>query len=59
MSVIIPASNQSPALPRARLLFGLDATASRSATWALARELQGKMFREAAPIGKLDVSLIY
>jgi len=52
-------SGQSPALPRGRLLFGLDATASRSATWALARELQGKMFREAAPIGKLDVSLIY
>jgi hypothetical protein len=58
-SVIIPGSNRSPALPRGRLLFGLDATASRSATWAIARDLQGKMFREAAPIGKLDVQLVF
>ena len=58
-SIIIPTSNQSPALPRGRLLFGLDATASRSATWELARELQAKMFREAAPIGKLDVQLVF
>lgn len=50
---------QDLALPRGRLLFGLDATASRAATWAVARDLQAKMFRVAAPIGKLDVRLIY
>jgi hypothetical protein len=50
---------QDLALPRGRLLFGLDATASRAATWAVARDLQAKMFREAAPIGKLDVQLAF
>lgn len=49
----------SPALPRGRLLFGLDATASREETWAVACELQAKMFRETAPIGKLSVQLAF
>jgi hypothetical protein len=56
---VIHVSNQSPALPRGRLIFALDATASRQPTWDLARDLQAKMFREAAPIGKLDVQLVY
>jgi len=50
---------RSPALPRGRLMFALDATASRAPTWAIARELQAKMFREAAPIGYLHVQLVY
>jgi hypothetical protein len=50
---------QSPTLRRGRLLFGIDATGSRADTWALACELQANMFREAAPIGQLDVSLCY
>jgi hypothetical protein len=54
-----PASQTSLALPRGRLMFGLDATASREATWTIACELQAGMFREAAPIGKLDVQLVY
>jgi hypothetical protein len=41
------------------LMFAIDATASRAATWDIARELQAKMFRDAAPIGKLDVQLVY
>jgi len=49
----------SPALPRGRLIFAIDAMASREATWALARDLQAEMFRETAPIGKLDVQLVY
>ncbi len=57
-SVIIM-GGQSPALPRGRLIFALDATASRGPTWAVARDLQAKMFREAAPVGKLDVQLIF
>jgi len=52
-------SNRGPALPRGRLIFALDATASREPTWHLARDLQAKMFREAAPVGKLDVQLAY
>src|SRR5262249_26943997 len=35
------------------------ATGSRAPTWAIARDLQAKMFREAAPIGRLDVQLVY
>ena len=50
--------DRSPALPRGRLVFAVDATASREPTWAIAKELQAKMFREAAPIGKLDVQLV-
>jgi hypothetical protein len=51
--------DQTPALPRGRLIFALDATASRAPTWAIARELQAKMFREAAPIGRLDMQLVF
>jgi hypothetical protein len=58
-SVIIMGGEKNPALPRGRLIFALDATASREPSWAIARELQGKMFREAAPIGRLDVQLVF
>jgi hypothetical protein len=57
-SVIIM-GGRSPALPRGRLMFALDATASREPTWAIARDLQTKMFHEVAPVGKLDVQLVY
>jgi hypothetical protein len=50
--------NAPPALPRGRLIFALDATASRGETWALARERQADMFRKAAPIGRLEVKLV-
>jgi hypothetical protein len=43
---------------RPRLVFGLDATASREPTWAMARELQSEMFQEAAKIG-LNVQLVF
>ena len=44
---------------RGRLLFALDATASRQPTWDSACRLQADMFREAAAIGGLDVQLVY
>src|SRR5262245_33257573 len=44
---------------RARLVFALDATASREPTWDLAASLQASMFEEAARIGGLDVQLVY
>jgi len=47
------------AAPRAKLIFALDATMSRQATWDMAQELQGKMFDAAAKIGGLDVQLVY
>ena len=58
-SVIHMGNDQRVALPRGRLIFAVDATASREATWNIARDLQAKMFIEAAPIGKLDVQLAY
>jgi hypothetical protein len=42
-----------------RLIFALDATASRQPTWDAACTLQFEMFREAAAIGGLEVQLIY
>jgi hypothetical protein len=44
---------------RGRLIFALDATASRQETWDHAVKLQADMFREVAAIGKLDVQLVY
>ena len=41
-----------------RLIFALDATASRQATWDSAVQLQGEMFREAAAIGGLRLQLV-
>lgn len=51
----------APVVPdtRGRLLFALDATASRQPTWDIACRLQTDMFREAAAIGGLDVQLVY
>ena len=42
-----------------RLLFALDATASREATWDRACAIQGEMFRETAALGGLDVQMLY
>lgn len=44
---------------RGRLLFGLDATASRQPTWDLAAELQAGMFDAAAKLGGLDLQLCF
>jgi hypothetical protein len=42
-----------------RLIFSLDATASRQPTWDTACQLQAEMFREVASIGGLSVQLVY
>jgi hypothetical protein len=42
-----------------RLIFALDATASRQPTWDTACQLQAEMFREAATVGSLDLQLVY
>jgi len=44
---------------RGRLIFALDATMSRQATWDLAQSLQARMFQVAADLGGLDVQLVY
>jgi len=44
---------------RGRLIFGLDATASRQPTWDMACHLQAQMFDAVSAIGGLDVQLVY
>jgi hypothetical protein len=44
---------------RGRLLFAMDATASREPTWDSACQIQGDMFAETATLGGLDVQLAY
>lgn len=45
--------------PRGRLIFALDATASREPSWEQARTIQGEMFREAAALGGLEMRVCY
>jgi hypothetical protein len=58
-AVIHMPSGGAPALPRGKLIFGVNATMSRERTWIVARDLQAQMFREAAPIGQLALQLVY
>ncbi|MDX1527900.1 MAG: VWA domain-containing protein [Gammaproteobacteria bacterium] len=44
---------------RGRLIFAMDATASREPTWDAASHIQGQMFEETAALGGLDVKLVY
>ena len=44
---------------RGRLIFALDATASRQRTWDRAMALQNDMFINTRGIGELDVQLVY
>ena len=44
---------------RGRLIFALDATASREPAWDRACDVQASMFLEAERLGGLDVQLVY
>lgn len=48
-----------PAGRQGRLLFAMDATASREPSWDRACQLQGEMFSETATLGGLAVQLAY
>jgi hypothetical protein len=48
-----------PAGGRGRLVFALDATASRQPSWDRACRIQGEMFEATAALGGLDVKLVY
>ena len=45
--------------PRGRLIFALDATASRQPTWDRACQLQGDMFAAVAELGGLALQLVW
>jgi hypothetical protein len=62
IAAFVEAARQAPApiaSGRGRLIFALDATMSRQATWDLAQSLQARMFQVAADLGGLDVQLVY
>lgn len=44
---------------RGRLMFGMDATASRQPSWDSAARLQGEMFQVTRDLGGLDVQLAF
>ena len=44
---------------KGKLIFAMDATASREATWDHACQLQAEMFNETASLGGLDIQLCY
>lgn len=44
---------------RGRLIFALDATASRQPTWDRACHIQGEMFQETAALGGLALQLVW
>ena len=44
---------------RGRLIFAMDATASRGPTWDRACQIQGEMFAQTAALGGLDIQLCY
>ena len=48
-----------PVGERGRLIFAMDATASREPTWDQACQLQGDMFSTTAALGGLDIQLVY
>lgn len=54
-SVPVVSSTKKPG----RLLFGLDATASREASWDIARHIQADMFKTAASLGGLTMQVCH
>ncbi len=54
---------QAPAIhkpgERGRLIFAMDATASREPSWDRACHIQGEMFKETAALGGLEIQLVY
>ena len=48
-----------PSEAAGRLIFALDATASRQPSWDRAMHLQAEMFQEAAGVGDLAVQLVF
>ncbi len=48
-----------PTEGRGRLIFAMDATASREPTWDRACQIQGEMFRATDALGGLDVQLVF
>lgn len=59
LSTVRAMPKQAPTGRRGRLVFALDATASREPTWDRACHIQGEMFHQTAALGGLDVQLVF
>lgn len=59
LSTVRAMPKQGPAGRRGRLVFALDATASREPTWDRACHIQAEMFHQTAALGGLDVQLLF
>lgn len=59
LSKVRTSPNPNPQGTRGRLIFALDATASREATWDRACHVQAEMFEVTKSLGGLDVQLIF
>ncbi len=55
----VAAAARRPGKGKGRLIFAMDATASRRPTWDRACQIQGEMFSATASLGGLSVQLIY
>jgi hypothetical protein len=53
------AAATSPQSGRGRLMFAMDATASREPTWDSACMIQGEMFKSTAALGGIEIQLVY
>src|SRR3546814_14844475 len=49
----------TPTPGQGRLIFAMDATASREPTWAQACQIQSEMFTATAALGGLQVQLVF
>ena len=56
---VTPKQGPSGLQPRGRLLFGMDATASRQLMWDSAAHTQAEMFQVTSDLGGLDVQLAF
>ncbi len=59
LSQVAATPRQGPAGSRGRLIFAMDATASREPTWDQAARIQSAMFAETHALGGLEVQLCF
>lgn len=59
LSQVAATPRQAPGGTRGRLIFAMDATASREPTWDQAARIQSAMFADTQHLGGIDVQLCY
>ncbi|MDX1712059.1 MAG: VWA domain-containing protein [Rhodovibrionaceae bacterium] len=59
LNKVATTSTVRPGGGRGRLIFAMDATASRQPSWDRACHLQAEMFKETKALGGLDVQLVF